>query len=231
NLREAAASYRQAVRLRPDLVEAHENLGNVLQELARPEEALACYHEALRYRPGRAAAHRNLGVALADLGRLAEAQASFERAIQLDPHDAEAHLNHALARLLQGDYEHGLAEAEWGKRLPDAVARPFAQPLWDGAPLCGRAILLYAEQGLGDTLHFVRYTPLVKRRGGTVIVECPAALLSVLSACPGIDRLLAAGAPLPPFDVQTSLPSLPWIVGTTVATVPADIPYLGVEAP
>jgi len=223
---QAAASYRQAVQLKPDLVQAHENLGNVLQELCRPDEALVSYQAALRCQPERSATHRNLGVALADLGRVAEAKASFARAIQGNPGDAEAHLNHALACLLLGDFERGLPEAEWGRRVPDAMVRSFPQPAWDGSALHGRLILLHAEQGLGDTLHFVRYAALVKKRGGRVIVEGPAALEPLLRSCPAIDRLVPAGAALPDFDVHAPLPSLPWLLGTTVSTIPADIPYV-----
>src|SRR5205823_1400229 len=87
-------------------------------------------------------------------------------------------------------------------------------------------ILLHAEQGLGDTLQFIRYAPVVQRRGGRVVVECPPALLRLLARTPGIDRLVAAGAPLPPFDVHVPLLSLPFVCGTTLATVPADVPYV-----
>src|SRR5205085_2009569 len=101
---------------------------------------------------------------------------------------------------------------------------------WDGSPLEGQRILLYAEQGLGDTLQFVRYAPLVKQRGGTVLVECPASLVPLLSSCPGIDRAVAKDSTLPDFDVHAALMSLPGILGTTLATVPAVVPYLFADA-
>jgi hypothetical protein len=109
-------------------------------------------------------------------------------------------------------------------------SRNFPQPQWDGSPLEGRTILIHAEQGLGDTIQFIRYAPLVKRRGGTVIVECQPVLSQLLAGCPGIDRLIAQGSPLPAFDVHVPLLSLPRIFGTTLADVPAEVPYLFADA-
>ena len=106
----------------------------------------------------------------------------------------------------------------------------FPQPLWDGSSLSGKTILLWAEQGLGDTLQFVRYAPLVKQQGGTVLLWCPAELGRILQTCAGIDRHRDGGSPLPPFDVQVPLMSLPAILKTTLATVPASIPYLFADA-
>ena len=99
----------------------------------------------------------------------------------------------------------------------------------DGAALDGRTILLHAEQGLGDTLQFARYAALVKARGATVILSCPKKLLAVLQTCPGIDQLIPMGAEPPPFDVYAPLLSLPRLFGTTVATIPASMPYLAAQ--
>ena len=131
-----------------------------------------------------------------------------------------------MAWLSRGDYERGWPEYEWRWRCRGRPVPGFTQPRWQGNDLAGRTILLYAEQGLGDTLQFVRYAPLVKRRGGTVLLVCPRPLVRLLSSCPGIDRVLADGSSLPAFDVHAPLLSLPMILGTTLATVPADVPYL-----
>src|SRR5262249_4231651 len=104
--------------------------------------------------------------------------------------------------------------------------RPLRQPRWDGSPLEGRTILIYSEQGLGDTIQFIRYAPLVQQRGGRVIVECPSLLLPLFRKCPGIDFLVAEAEPLPGFDVQVPVMSLPALFGTTLTTVPAEVPYL-----
>src|SRR5208282_6347540 len=115
---------------------------------------------------------------------------------------------------------------EWRWQRPGIAPRPFSQPLWDGSALDNKAILLYADQGLGDTLQFIRYASLVKERVGKVIVECQSSLLRLLAGVAGIDHLVPRGSPLPAFDVQASLGSLPGIFRTTLNTVPARVPYL-----
>jgi len=107
--------------------------------------------------------------------------------------------------------------------------RYFAQPKWSGGSLSGKTILIWAEQGFGDTLQFIRYAPLVKERGGVVVVECQKPLADVLLRCTGIDRLIAAGDELPQFDVQAPLVSLPGLFGTTMGTIPAHVPYVFAE--
>jgi hypothetical protein len=86
------------------------------------------------------------------------------------------------------------------------------------------------EQGLGDMLMSIRYAPLVQERGGKVVVECPSILLPLFSRCRGIDQLVAEGTPLPPFDVQAPLLSLPGLLGTRLDKVPAGVPYLFVDS-
>jgi hypothetical protein len=175
----------------------------------------------------------------------AEAIACYERALQLRPGFAEAHWNLGLALLLRGEYERGWPETEWLWRAkrPSPLAA-FPQPLWDGSPLQGRTILLHTDQGLGDILQFIRYAPLVKQRGGlkgsepcgtplgeppapvTVLVQCYPALASLLSRCPGVDGVVPKGSPPPDFAVHALLQSLPGIFRTTLATVPAKVPYV-----
>ncbi len=227
-LAEAVAQCREALRLEPDYAEAHLNLGNALKDQGQLTEAVARYQEALRLKPDYAEAHNNLGTVLHYQGQLAEAVSQYQEAHRLKPDYAEAHLNRALAWLLAGDFERGWPEYEWRWQCKDfpSSKRSFSQPLWDGSSLAGRTILLHAEQGLGDTIQFVRYAPLVKRRGGTVILECQSALLRLLQSCAGVDRLLAKGSSLPHFDVHAPLLSLPGILGTTLSTIPAEVPYL-----
>jgi hypothetical protein len=184
----------------------------------------------LRLNPQYVDAHVNLASALKEMNRPQEALASYELALWLKPDAPSTHWNRSLVWLQEGDYERGWAEYEWRWRRPKTRPRPFPQPTWDGTPLAGRTILIWMEQGLGDIVHFIRYTALVKERGGTVIVECPAFLMPLLSRCPGIDRLVAEQTPLPTFDVHCSLMSLPLLCGTTsLAKVPAPIPYVFVD--
>jgi Tfp pilus assembly protein PilF len=226
---EAEASYRQALRLLPDFAEAHNNLGNVLQTQGKLTEAVASYQQALRHRPDYPEAHRNLGLTLRDEGQLEEAMISLECALRLKPDFADAHHSRSQLWLLQGDFEQGWPEYEWRWQIQELRNAPSSrrpEPRWDGSALDGKTILLHVEQGVGDTLQFIRYASVVKERGATVVVECPSALMGVLAGCPGIDRLVRQGGPLPACDVQAALLSLPGLCGTTLATIPAKVPYL-----
>jgi predicted O-linked N-acetylglucosamine transferase (SPINDLY family) len=223
---EAIARYRKALQLKPDFPEAYSNLGNVLRLLGRPGEAVESFQHALRLKPNYAEAQNNLSNALKDQGMVNEALAGYERALELKPDYVEAHLDRAVTWLLLGDFEKGWTEFEWRWQYKDFPPRPFRQPRWDGAPLGGRRILLHAEQGLGDTIQFIRYAASVKERGGRVIVECQPPLLRLLAGCAGIDELIGQGAMLPTFDVHSPLFSLPYVFRTSMTTIPVKIPYL-----
>jgi tetratricopeptide (TPR) repeat protein len=223
---EAWTCYQQAVRLQPAEPVFHSNLANALILAGRPEEAEASCRHALRLRSGFADARHNLAITLAAQGKFKEAVADNELALQLEPEHPGARNCRALWRLQHGDFARGWPEYEWRWKVRGVTARAFREPAWDGSPLNGRTILLYAEQALGDTIQFIRYAPLVKERGGTVVVECQPPLARLLASCPGIDQLVPRGSPLPPFEVQAALLSLPGLLGTTLETVPRNVPYL-----
>lgn len=225
-LDDAVTHFQEALRLKPEFAEAHSNIALALVGLGRFMEAEEHARQALRLRPDYAEAHNQLGLALLKQGRRDEALFRLEEALRLAPRHAEAHKNRAIVWLQQGDYARGWSEFEWRWHCRDFTPRRFVQPRWDGLPLAGRTILLHAEQGLGDTIQFIRYAPLVHARGGRVLFECPAALHPLLRGFPGIDGLLAKGGPLPAFDVEAPLLSLPALFGTTLDTVPAAVPYL-----
>jgi tetratricopeptide (TPR) repeat protein len=225
---EAVILLKQAVRLNDKFADAHNNLGLALVDLGRHEEAIASYEQALRLRPTDADLHNNMGTALAASGRLDEALGSFQLALWLNPNHAGAHWHRALTLLHQGKYEEGWQEYEWRWRRKRSRPRKMAQPRWDGCSLPDKTILLYCEQGLGDSIQFVRYAQLVKERVGTVLLECSPRLISVLSTCPGIDRCVPAGEPLPAHDVQAPLLSLPALLRAKGA-LHMDKPYLTAE--
>lgn len=227
---EAAVAYGDAVRLSPDWPEAHVGLGLAHAGEGRLDEAAACYERALRLRPGHAEAHNNLGLALQRQGRRAEAMRHFDEAVRLQPDLASARSNRAQLLMLLGDFRRGWPEYEWRLRLPGVAPPPLPQPAWDGAPLAGRTLLLRAEQGIGDTLQFVRYAGLARRMGGRVLLECAASLHPLLAGCEGLDGLVARGGELPSFDVQAALLSVPGLLGVSVATVPCAVPYLRADA-
>jgi Flp pilus assembly protein TadD len=216
----------QAVALRPDFTQAHINLAHALMRLGRYAEAAARYGEALRLHPGSADVLDSLGTLRMKEGRLGEAMEHFEKAVSLKPDHADARLHRALGWLIAGDFERGWPEFEWRWRSRGFQERRLPRPRWDGSSPAGRTILLYAEQGFGDTFQFVRYAPLLKERGARVIVECQEPLVRILRGCPGIDRIVPRGEPLPEYDVQAPFLSLPGLLRTTLDTVPANVPYL-----
>jgi len=183
----ALALCRDIVLREPGNAEAHNSLGYILYEQGSLAEAVASYQEALRLQPANLRfqqAQDNLRIALIAQGQLAEAQENACLALEIDPKHARAHYDQAHVWLLQGEFAQGWPEYEWRWRLPILPPRTFPQPLWRGEPLNGRTILLHAEQGLGDTIQFVRFVPQVKACGGSVLLECQPALFGLLKEFP-----------------------------------------------
>jgi tetratricopeptide (TPR) repeat protein len=227
---EGSVLLRQATRLRPQYVEAHNNLGLALADLGRFDEAVACYERALAVNPRYASAYGNLGSACKGLCRPEEAAACYEMALRYEAGNASTHWNLALAWLMAGDFQRGWKEYEWRWKRPGTPARQLPRPLWEGLSLEGRTILLWCEQGLGDAVQFARYAPLVQARGGRVVLECPDLLRPLFRTLAGVDELVTEEKWVSlAFDCHAPLMSLPGLFGTTLATVPADVPYLTAE--
>jgi tetratricopeptide (TPR) repeat protein/glycosyltransferase involved in cell wall biosynthesis len=229
-LEEAIACYQRSLQLNSANSNVHQNLSVALLDLNRPETAVHHAKQVVAAKPDSSNAYYNLGFALRRSNRVIEAIAAYRQAIALQPDSVNAHKNLGHALLLTGDFIPGFAEYQWRWQQEGWAVRPFTQPEWDGSDLSGKTILLHAEQGMGDTLQFIRYVPLVKARGGRVIVECQEPLLRLLTSLDSIDQLVPQDAPLPAFDVHAPLLNLPRILGTTLATIPADIPYLPIPS-
>jgi tetratricopeptide (TPR) repeat protein len=228
---DAAACSRKAVQLNPDLVEAHVNLGNVFLQTGQFAQARAALKEALRRRPRLAEVLNLQGTLEMKEGRLNESVAFFDEALRIQPNNADSHFGLGLALLLAGDLARGWPEYEWRWRVKEAqslVVVAFARqhPFWNGSPISGKTILVHAEQGLGDTIQFLRYLPLVKNLGATVNFACPEPLMPLVSRCAGFDRLVPLGPDMPACDEHVPLMNLPRIFGTTLATIPGQVPYL-----
>jgi tetratricopeptide (TPR) repeat protein len=226
---EAIRCYREAIRCHPDYALAYRNLGMALPRIGELDEAVTCLQQALRCSPDYTEAEALLASLYRDRGQRDEAAAALDKLLERHPECPEAHFIRGSLWLLAGEYERGWPEYEWRIRCKEFLAPPLRgpQPVWDGSPLEGRTLLLRAEQGFGDALQFIRYAPLVKQqRGGRIIVECQAPLVGLLRTCPGVDQVIARGDSLPPFDVHALLMSMPLQLGTTLANVPANVPYL-----
>jgi Flp pilus assembly protein TadD len=226
---EAERSIRSALELSPQYANAWTNLGAVLVKQGRLVEAEQCFQKSLELSPQNEPAHRNLGAALVRQGRLADGQRHSEAALQLNPRSEEAHRNRAIVWLLTGDWERGWKEFEWRWQCAEQTLPSFAQPMWGGEPIAQRTLLLYAEQGLGDTIQFVRYATLAKRLGARVVLQCQEPLVPLLRSFPDVDEIVPRGEPLPEFDYYLPLMSAPRVFQTRIDTVPSATPYLNAE--
>jgi tetratricopeptide (TPR) repeat protein len=219
-----------AVVLDPKAPKKHYNLGNLYQKIGRLTEAETCYTNAIHLQPDYLDAINNLGSAVHALGRLEDAEICFRRGLTIDPESADVHWNLSLALLQKGEYEEGWREYEWRWMNPTFTTprRDFKKPQWDGMDLDGKTILIHAEQGIGDTLEFVRYAPLVADRGGRVVLECRPPLKRLLETVKGVDSVIERGDALPDFDCHIPMMSLPGVFETKVDSIPDQVPYLSV---
>lgn len=228
---DAARHLEAALALDPGFAAAWFNLAYVRRMENRFAEAHELCRRALALDPALADARLLEAALLADQGRHLESIVALRAEIARRPDSAEAHWSLGLALLLTGQWEEGWREHEWRwRRGALQFAKPaFAQLPWDGGDLAGRTILLYAEQGLGDAIQFVRYAAPVKARGaGRVLVRCSPKLHRLLATAPGVDALVAPDD-APAFDIHAALMSLPGIFGTTPPTAPAPARYLAAE--
>lgn len=208
---------------------AQNTIGLILKARGDLDGAMGYFQKAIRICADYTDARLNLSVTLREMGRIKEALDTARDVLRLQPRNAEAHWNLAFLLLLSGQYSEGWREYEWRWKLAAFrdKSRDHGQPLWDGAPLHGGTIFLYAEQGFGDTLQFIRYALMVKSHADTrVIVECQRSLKRLFEGLPGIDQVIDRGDPVPDFDVQAPLMSLPGIFSRLGLGIPSQVPYL-----
>lgn len=227
---EALAAFARVTALAPDHAEAMLAQALLAHRAGRWRDAEALFHRALALRPAWPEALYNLGVLLQDSGRLEEAIAAYRATLARVPEDGLAHHNLALALLAQGAFAEGWREYEWRLRVaPSPLPTPPCPP-WRGEDLTGRRLLLRAEQGLGDTVQFARFAPLIRRMGGEPVLSAPRRLLALLSTLPDAPRLVAETDPPPDCAHSLPLSSLPFRLGLTGADLAMDRPYLHADA-
>ncbi len=223
---EAIASLERAVALQPGFAEAWNSLGTAYRAVGRFADAAEAHTKAIHLKPSLAEAINNLGNDLQRLGHFDEAIARYDEALRVRPNYPKARYNRSLALLAAGDYERGWVEYEWRQQCLIMPPAPQLGPPWDGSPLNGQFLLLQAEQGIGDTIQFLRYAAGVRERGGRVVLHAPRRLLPLLGTCPWIDAVAEEETPPPACATYIPALSLPRVFGTTLATIPAAVPYL-----
>ncbi len=225
-LEQALNHYQQALAQQPNDANVLNRIGVVLQTQHKSHLAIHFHQRALALQPQNLDALISLAKVLLDQGQVEDALRYIDQALAIQPQHPIARYNRALMLLTQGHFGAGFPEYEWRFQTSEFPPCPFQQPKWDGSDLQGKTLLLHAEQGLGDTIQFIRYSAIAAQTGGRVILTCHKPLMRLLSTLPGIAHITPMGTPLPPFDVYVPLLSLPGILGTTLETVPATVPYL-----
>lgn len=219
--RAAEACYRRAAALDPNWAGIWSNLGNVLRDLDEFEEAERCHKRAMELDPKDPAHYHHIGTVLRAQGKIDEAISFFKRGLAIDPKHTMSRWDLSRMQLLLGDYENGWANYEVRWQLEEMHKRPFPKPRWDGGRLDGKTILLYAEQGFGDTIMAARFIPFVKKLGAKkVIFECQQPLMRIMQDVEGIDQLIPRDTPHPEYDVQSTIMSLPYFLKVTFRTMP-----------
>ena len=229
---DAIVYLHRALDLDPNMPSAYNNTGKALYKLNRLDEALLNYTRAIDIFPDYVEAYTNLGVLFDELFCHDKAIINFDKAILIKNNYADAYWNKALSLLRCGDFRNGFILYEWRWKVDglELKNRPYDQPLWLGNEnIQNKTILLYAEQGLGDTIQFCRYAKLVKELGAIVLLEVPKPLLSLLSDLEGVDLLIESGNKLPDFDYHCPLMSLPLAFKSELASIPNRNPYLAVD--
>lgn len=226
---EAMACFDRVVALRPDHPSGYHARSGILFHLGRFEEALAVHDQIGTMPQNDAGLLTGRATILRTLGRTDEAFQDIERALSIDRSLPFVWVDKSTLLLLTGDLAAGFKLFEWRAQLPDMkkFSRSFEQPLWLGeTDIAGKTILLYSEQGMGDTIQFCRYAPLAAKAGARVILQVEPPLREVMTTLPGVTEILTLGDPLPDFDVQCPMMSLPLAFGTTLDTIPVAVPYL-----
>jgi tetratricopeptide (TPR) repeat protein len=224
DLPRAGEYFTRCLQLDPHCLAAILQLGDVCYDLHKMELAAPLFRRATEQDPHSLPAWTKLANSLRNLGELDAALAAYARALALAPNDPVLHANRGRTLLAAGRLAEGFREFQF--RWEPLGLRHYPQPVWDGVPLPGKTLFVFAEQGLGDTLQFFRFLRLARQRVGRLVFECQPPLQSLLQASAIADHLLAAGETPPPFDAYVPLLHLPAIFQTTLETIPAAAPYL-----
>jgi len=225
----AAKSFGRAAELEPQNADHFYNLGLSWHQLDDLDRAAAAFQKAVAANPRDVASWNNLGKIFKQLNRLDESVAAYNRALEISPDYELARHGRALSLLTAGRLAEGFHEYE--SRWSNIQPRQFDQPRWHGEPVAGKTVFIHAEQGFGDAIFFARFVPLVRERAGRVLLECRPELKSLFLVSAIADEVIAYGEPVPPFDVFTSIVSVPGCLGVTEKNLPARVPYLQAPDP
>lgn len=230
-LDDAMVAYRTGLALAPHDNGLLNNYGIILKDSDQTEEAVDCFRRALETQPNAGNTWLNLSLAQNELMNTDEAIRAARRAVATEPDLPPAHTALSMSLLMRGEFTEGFAEYEWRSRMADfpSPKRRFPTPAWRGEDPRGRTFIVHDEQGLGDSIQFVRYAQVLTAMGARVFLECNSQLVRLLGRMTGIEGVIKRFGTLPPHDYHASLLSLPHCLGTTLETIPTVTQYLTAE--
>ncbi len=224
---EALSAYDKAMKLKPDFAIGLNNLGNTYRLMRQLDKAVECFDRAIALKPDYLIAYKNKATSLCWEGQVEAALRVYEAADKISPNDPDIHKHLGIMRLLLGDFAGGWPEYEWRWQTGEVKLPVTAIPKWDGSSLAGKTIVLTPEQGLGDTIHFVRYASWLKKKYGCrILFFCPPALRQLLSSCEGIDEWVTSLDNLEGVDWYAPLLFVPSVLGHELADFPKQVPYI-----
>lgn len=230
-LKEALEYYENALGGAPQSTPSLNNMGNVLRELGHYERSVSCFERAILINPSYSVAYSNLGWTLYTMRQFQGAMDAYRKALSLNPNLSEALFNMSLCHLMLGDFKNGWLNYEYRKLQPFYAPRKFKKPSWTGSEfLFDKSILIYAEQGLGDTIQFCRYIELLAERGAKVFFETQPPLINLLANLTGVSKIVSQSIGEDNYDYQCSLMSLPLAFESSSISVPNKMPYIRPEA-
>lgn len=206
-------------------------LGLAYGQTGNFQDAETCYRKLIRFGGGDDLTFSNLGSSLNELGRFDEAERLFKTSLRRQPGHAISRYNLGLLQLLRQDFEQGWHGFELRNAAKGIAEREFpGVARWQGEDVDGRTLLLYAEQGLGDTIQFARFATLLAAHGAKIVIQCDDALAELMLTIDGVTQ--AGGSFEVPggVDFYTSLLSLPMLLETTVETIPNISPYMSASS-
>ena len=227
-LTEALQFALKAQQFDPDHATTYNTIGAIYKATQQSDKAVDCFRKAIDAEPDNAGYYANLAGALVDARQLNEAHEQYCRAIDMDDELPDAHYGLGMLQLLEGNFSNGWENYMWRWRTVQQQKRHQDKPEWDGKPAPNRTILVHCEQGLGDSIQFARYLPSVTQHSNKVILECPPEAQRLFKSIPGLANVVTPTDTTPDYDIQVALLDLPRIFGTTINSIPSEVPYLRV---
>ena len=224
---ESIDTIKQGLALFPSNINLRFELANIYNTINKLEKALAIYEQLNKEMPNNPSINYNIAFTLKKLDRIEESLVYYDKALELNPQHSDAIFSRGLAYLMLGDFEKGWEGYEWRYNRPEyGSLRTFKKPRWDGSDLTNKTILIHAEQGLGDTLQFIRCAIIIKQKNAKIIAMVQKPLVALLKNCPFLDQVISMEDQIPYHDVQAPIMSLPYILKIRLDSIPCEVPYI-----